>query len=117
MPEGGSNKSEMGGFSVEPRVVEEIAGVAAAQVEGVSALAGGLPGRLPLKGARGTVAAIDDDCIKIDVHIVVEYGPPLKDVAKKVQASVQEAVEAMVGRTVESVDVFVDAVKFPSGSG
>lgn len=105
------DKFEFADFSVEPQVLEEIAAMAAGKVDGVSSLAGGLAGRR--KKSAGVTASRADDHIEIEVHLVAEYGRPLKEVARKVQSAVSEAVESMVGRPVATVHVFVEGLIFP----
>lgn len=107
-----SEKFEFSGFSVEPQVVEEIAGIAAAKVDGVTAISGGVGTRITKRGG-GVTATCVDDSIAIDVHIVAEYGVPLKKLATNVQAVVNEAIESMIGRPATTVDVFVDGITFP----
>lgn len=114
---GKGNKLEFGGFTVEQQVLEEIAAIAARKVDGVTSIADGFGARLARKGA-GVTAAKADDRIEIDVHLVAEYGRPLKELAGEVQGAVREGIGAMVGRPAVTVNVFVDGVTFPdAGKG
>jgi len=103
-------------FSVEPQVLEEIAGMAAGKVEGVAELAGGIGGRLA-KRTSGVTATRTGDSIGIEVHIVAEYGRPLKEVASGVQTAIAEAIRSMIGRPAATVDVFIDGLAFPPAEG
>jgi len=104
---------EFAGFSVEPQVLEEIAAIAAAKVEGVTGLAAGMGGRLA-KRTVGVTATSSDKAVEIHVHVVVAYGRPLKEVARQVQAGVGQALESMIGGANATVHVFVDGLTFPS---
>ncbi len=111
-----NERFEFGEFSVEPQVLEEIAQMAAGKVEGVADIAGGVGGRLA-KRSSGVTATRVDDSIGIEVHIVAEYGRPLKEVARRVQAAISEAIQSMIGRPAATVDVFIDGLAFPRTEG
>lgn len=102
-------------FSVEPQVLEEIAAIAALGVEGVTGLCGSSAQRLG-KRAAGVSATSEGDRIEIEVHVIAEYGRPLKELAKQLQATIGDAVKSMLSRPVTAVNVYVDGLTFPAGS-
>jgi uncharacterized alkaline shock family protein YloU len=113
-----SDEIRLEGLGVAPGVLDTIVKVAAEGVEGVAAV--GAPGLAGLvqNARKGTsAAAIDvtvdeDSALTVSVHIQVNYGSRLRDVAEGVQAVVSDALASQVGVTVRSVDVFVDALVF-----
>ncbi len=111
---GKGDRFEFEEFSVESRVLEEIAGLAAAKVRGVERLGGRITGRLSKKSGSGVVASSGDHHIDLDVHLIACYGRPLKETARDVQAAVKEAVESMTNKPVSAVNVFVDGIVFPA---
>ena len=52
----------------------------------------------------------NENKVKIDVNIIVEYGTRIPDVAFEIQNIVKKAVENMTGLGVEEVNVHVQGV-------
>ena len=60
--------------------------------------------------AKGIKVEIEDEKVKIDVNIIVEYGSRIPDVAFEIQNRVKKSVENMTGLKVEEVNVHVQGV-------
>jgi len=98
-------------------VVATIAGLAALETPGVTAMSGGiseglakrLSGRNAQKGVSVEVGQLE---AAIDLRIVVQYGIPIQEVGRKLQDNVREAVENMTGLRVVEVNVKVEGVAF-----
>ena len=109
-------KTENDGIKISDDVVAVIAGVAVSEVPGVSGMAGGFAGGISevFSGkknlAKGIKADINENSVKIDVNIIVEYGSRIPDVAFEIQNRVKKAVEGMTGLKVEEVNVHVQGV-------
>lgn len=109
-------KTENEGIKISNDVVAVIAGVAVSEVQGVSGMAGGFAGGITevLSGkknlAKGIKVDIEEEKVKIDVNIIVEYGSRIPDVAFEIQTRVKKAVENMTGFKVEEVNVHVQGV-------
>ena len=112
--------NEAEGIKISNDVIAVIAGVAASDVPGVAAMAGGLTGGLTeaLKGkknlAKGIKVEATDVVAKIDVNIIVEYGSRIPDVAFEIQNRVKKSVENMTGLKVTEVNVHVQGVNTES---
>ncbi len=112
--------NEAEGIKISNDVIAVIAGVAASDVPGVSAMAGGIAGGLTeaLKGkknlAKGIKVEATDTTAKIDVNIIVEYGSRIPDVAFEIQNRVKTSVENMTGLKVAEVNVHVQGVNTES---
>ena len=112
--------NEAEGIKISNDVIAVIAGVAASEVPGVSAMAGGLTGGLTeaLKGkknlAKGIKVEATEKIAKIDVNIIVEYGSRIPDVAFEIQNRVKKSVENMTGLKVTEVNVHVQGVNTES---
>ena len=97
-------------------VIAVIAGVAVSEVQGVASMAGGFAGGISevLSGkknlAKGIKVDKNENKVKIDVNIIVEYGTRIPDVAFEIQNRVKKAVENMTGLGVEEVNVHVQGV-------
>ena len=108
--------NEQEGIQISNDVIAVIAGVAVSEVSGVASMAGGFAGGISevLSGkknmAKGIKVDKNEDKIKIDVNIVVEYGTRIPDVAFEIQNRVKKAVENMTGINVEEVNVHVQGV-------
>lgn len=108
------------GFKVNSNVLELIAGLSATEVEGVASLAGGVISSitdwLGKKGSKGVEIATENGQIVIDIHLSFGYGYSIREVARKVQANVKDALENMTGLTVKAVNVFIEKVEFSESS-
>lgn len=98
-------------------VVATIAGIAAADIEGVAGMSGnmvsGLSQMLGKKQlTKGVKVEINDNEVAIDISIVVEYGRKIPEVAGAIQEAVTTAVGDMTGLTVTAVNVHVTGVQF-----
>jgi uncharacterized alkaline shock family protein YloU len=82
-------------------------------VESVEGAFVGTPGRVArvLPGRRSPVEwRIDGAAIRVSVELVAAYGRVLPELAAAVQEAVADALRAMTGLTVRSVDVTVGEV-------
>lgn len=102
------------GMTLGAGVLEKIVSVATRAVEGVSGVgAGGIAGLVQKAGGRDIEVGVDETGgITVSVHIHVRHGRPLREVAAEVQSAVAEAVSGQIGRDVDRVDVYVDAIAF-----
>lgn len=104
------------GIKISNDVIAVIAGVSVSEVDGVYGMAGGFAGGITevLKGkknlAKGIKVEVENDKVKIDVNIIVEYGARIPDVAFGIQNKVKDSVENMTGLEVEEVNVHVQGV-------
>lgn len=112
-----SEEITLDGIEIAPGVLETIAQIAAESVEGVSGIVastGGLAGLVPKGPARGVIVEVKEGgALAASIHISALYGRPLREVATSVQRAVTDALLTHTGKTVASVDVFVDDVVFP----
>ena len=60
--------------------------------------------------AKGIKVDKEENKVKIDVNIIVEYGTIIPDIAFEIQNRVKTSVENMTGLTVEEVNVHVQGV-------
>ena len=108
------------GIEISGDVIAVIAGVAVSEVQGVASMSGGFAGGITevLSGkknlAKGIKVDKEDEKVKIDVNIIVEYGSRIPDVAFEIQNRVKKSVEGMTGLKVEEVNVHVQGVNTDS---
>lgn len=114
-----SDQIEVGDLTLAPGVLETIVTLAAREVEGVSSLCGDTQGLAGLaqkamnkQAATSVEVSTDGEKLSASLHIEVEYGKSLREVAAAVQEAVADAVTHQVGAEIDSVDVFVDGIHF-----
>ena len=108
--------SELGNIRIADDVVKTIAAKAAADVEGVYKLAGGvvdevskmLGKKRPTNGVKVEVGEVE---CSIEVYLVIKYGYKIPEVAEEVQKAVLEEVSNLTGLKVVEVNVYVQNVR------
>ncbi len=114
--------TELGEVKIADEVVSIIAGIAAADIQGVASMSGGIGGGIAeVLGRRnlskGVKVEVGTEETKLDIFIIVHYGERIPDVAWNIQESVKKAVEDMTGLKVSHVNVHVQGIKFPQEEG
>ena len=112
-----SRQEELGSVNISEEVLAVIAGVAAMEVDGVSALGTTLTNDVAALVTRKSVAKgvhleVEGEAVMVDVTILVKYGYVVPEVAKNVQDAIQNAVMNTSGLDVAGVNVTVSGVTF-----
>lgn len=102
-------------IKISNETIATYAGIAISEVSGVYGMAGTFAGITEaISGkknfAKGIKVDVEDEKVKIDVNIIVEYGARIPDVAFDIQTRVKKSVEAMTGLKVLEVNVNVQGV-------
>src|SRR5437899_9207952 len=106
-----TRSASLGRIEVAPQVVASIAGHAANECYGIVAMAArglrdGIGERLQRENLhRGVDVKVEDDGIRIQLWVVVEYGVRITEVAHSLQNAVRYQVEKALGIPVNTVDV------------
>jgi uncharacterized alkaline shock family protein YloU len=113
--------TSIGAVRIANDVVATIAGLAAADVEGIAGMSGGVAGGIAEMLGRknltkGVKVEVGDSDASVDIFCIVEYGISITAVASNVQNKVKNAVESMTGLAVNAVNVHVQGVTFPQGN-
>lgn len=58
----------------------------------------------------------DNREVNIDLHIIVEYGVRIPDVAWRLQEAIKQSVETMTGLNVNEINIHVQGVSFEKES-
>lgn len=99
-------------------VIGIIAGLAAAEVDGVSGMSLGFVDGINQiiggnkKYSKGVKITLDGKDVVIDLYVIVKYGVRIPDIAFSIQNSVKTSVESMTGLNVKSVNINVQGVTF-----
>lgn len=112
-----SCKDENGSINISEEVISAMVREAVTEVDGVSAISSSAGGELAelfgLKsGTKGVTVEIIEDTVKVDIIILVRYGCNIVNVAKDVQNSVSEVVQAVTGIEKAEINVHVSGVAF-----
>jgi uncharacterized alkaline shock family protein YloU len=116
-----SGPVRLGKIAVAPHAIATIAGRAVAQCYGVVGIAaprarfGRVELLAPEQYSHGVVVRFADDHITIDVHVVLEYGLRITEIAHNIMESVKFAVERPLGLRVVRVNVHVLALRVDGG--
>ena len=114
----GTNVEIANNLTISEDVIGIIAGIAAAEVEGVSGMTLGLVDGINQilgsnkKYSKGVKIELNGNNVVIDLFVIVRYGVRIPDVAFSIQNSVKTQVETMTGLNVESVNINVQGVTF-----
>lgn len=109
-------EDEQGSIRVSDDVIAVIAATAAKETEGVHSLSPvtatpDLADFFAKKGVpKGIRVAINGNACTVDVHLLIQAGAVVTEVAQNVQLNVKNAVESMVGMSVTASNVFVAGV-------
>jgi uncharacterized alkaline shock family protein YloU len=108
------NSSELGRVAITGDAVAQIVGLTAAECYGVvGTTTSGRLGRLLTRDrtTRGIEISGDERGLSIALHLVVEHGLNLAEVASTVRNRVTYEVGRMTGLEISAVEVHIDAVK------
>jgi uncharacterized alkaline shock family protein YloU len=106
-------KPTNGQITIAPEVLETIARLTTLAIPGVVRLAP-TPGVRHLLRHSGVIIAVVDHRVQVELHVVAEPNVQMLDLGHKIQAEVTRAIHDMVGMEVESVEVHIEDVAFPS---
>ena len=101
--------SPLGRITIASGAIAQIVGETARECYGVVAMAG--PKWLPERARKGIEIARAGEEVTIDLHVVVEYGLNLAEVAASVRNRVSYELERLTGLPVRAVEVHVDDVR------
>jgi uncharacterized alkaline shock family protein YloU len=94
-----------GQASISTEILARYAADAAKEVDGVRGLADS-----PLPRKNAVRVSGDDGAVRVELHLVTEWGVSIPAVGKRVQERVREYLRSMADVEPVSVEVVVDAV-------
>ena len=105
------------GIGISKNVVSTVVSLAARRVAGVASVGGNdIASSLisvftsrSLAPEQAVESSVEDDRLKLVVHIAAFYGYPFT----KLAADVREAVAEQIGVEVAAIDVYIDSLVFP----
>lgn len=113
----GKMSTEMGDIVIDRDVLAKYAGTATTDCIGIVGMAAvnvkdGVTKLLKRENAaRGVNIVVNDNRIKIELHVIVAYGVSIRAVAQNVLESVRYKIEEYTGLNVEKINVIVEGVR------
>ena len=106
----------LGKVEIAPEVIEVIAGIAAAEVEGVAAMRGNFATDVVEKlgkknHGKGVKVELANEDIIVDLYVVMYFGV-IPVVAQKIQDNIRQALFTMTGLEPKEVNVHIVGVTF-----
>jgi uncharacterized alkaline shock family protein YloU len=101
--------SPLGSITISSGAIAHIVGETSRECYGVVAMAG--PKWLPDRPTRGIEIGRDGEGLSIELHVVVEYGLNLAEVASTIRNRVGYEVGRLTGLSVRSVEVHIEDVR------
>ena len=110
-----TNAEKIGNVKISEEVVAIIAGIATSEIKGVAGMAGTIAGGIAeLLGrknmSKGVKVELTDTDVSVDLHIIVEYGARVPEIAWETQEKVKKSIESMTGLNVVNVYIYVEGV-------
>jgi uncharacterized alkaline shock family protein YloU len=99
----------LGRITIANAAIEHIVAETVRECYGVVGMAG--PKWLPERVRKGIDVHRDDEEVTIDLHVVVEYGLNLAEVASTIRNRVSYEVGRLTGLPIRAVEVHIDDVR------
>lgn len=104
-----------GTVNIADDVIGVIASIATAEIEGIKSLTGTISEEMMEKIGKknfhkGVEVIMHEEQAVVSLHINVDYGTKIHEVAKLVQENVKVAIESMTGIKVSAVNIMVENI-------
>ncbi len=104
---------DYGKVTFADEVIAIIAGLAAMEIPGVSAMSSGIVEKLGKKNlSRGVKVEVGEKEAAIDLYLIVDYGVRIPDISWNIQENVKKTVETMTGLHVIEVNIHIQGIDF-----
>ena len=103
----------IGKTTIAPQVLETIARLTTLAVPGVARIASP-PGVRRLLRQDGVELEVVGNSVRVKLYVVTEPQSSMLSVGRQIQAEVTRAIQDIVGMEVESVDVYIEDVAYPT---
>lgn len=113
-----TSQQQLGTINISPGTIGTVAGIATMQCFGVVGMASrnlqdGISELLTGKDnlTKGIEVIIDEDQVRVDLYIIVEYGVRIQEVARNVIENVHYAIKNQLGLEFLKINVIVQSVR------
>lgn len=117
-----SEDTSLGRVEIAPEVIEVIAGIAAAEVDGLYAMRGnftsGVVERFGKKShSKGVKVELTDNGILIDLFVVLNFGTSIPEVAQNLQSNIRQTLKNMTALEIDEINVHVVGIQMDGKEG
>lgn len=107
-----SEDTSLGKVEIAPEVIEVIAGLAAAEVDGLYAMRGNFASGVAERFGKqthnkGVKVELVDDGIDIDVYCILNFGTSIPKVAEKLQTKIRQTLKSMTMLDISEINIHV----------
>ncbi len=112
--------NERGTITITNEAIASVAGLAATECYGVVGMAiknvkDGIVQLLKKTSlSKGVVIHLEENTVRIDLHIIVEYGTNIPAIAETISSTVKYKVEDATGLEVKGINIFVEGIRVDS---
>ena len=113
-----ASQQQLGTINISPSTIATVAGIVTMQCFGVVGMASrnlqdGISELLTGKDnlTKGIEVIVNEDQVRIDLYIIVEYGVRIQEVARNVIENVRYAIENQLGLEFLKINVIVQSVR------
>lgn len=106
----------IGSVKIADDVVARIAGLAATEVEGVTAMAGNITAEALAKSkniSKGVKVSVNGSKVAADLSLLMGYGYNIPETCEQVQSRVRSAIGNMTGLDVTDVNIRIAGITMP----
>lgn len=110
-----------GTIKIADEAVATIASMAAAQIDGVAGMSGGMAAGITEKlgkknVAKGVKVEVNGFTVALDLFIYAQFGVKIPQLAHEIQNEVRTAVENMTGLQVKAVNIHIQGISFAANA-
>ncbi|MCG3418741.1 Asp23/Gls24 family envelope stress response protein [Oceanobacillus sp. M65] len=111
-----SDDTSLGGVEIAPEVIEVIAGIAAAETEGLYAMRGnfasGVAERFGKKAhSKGVKVELTESGILIDLYVILHFGVSIPQVAQNLQTNIRQTLKNMTALEIDEINIHVVGIQ------
>lgn len=114
-----SENNELGNVEIAPEVIEVITGIAASEVNGLSSMRGNFATGVVEKfggisHSKGVKVELTEEGILIDLHVVLDFGVSIPEVAQELQTNIRQSLKNMTGLGIAEINIHVVGIQMDS---
>lgn len=117
-----SEDTSLGKVEIAPEVIEVIAGLAAAEVDGLYAMRGNFATGVAERFGKqthnkGVKVELGNNGIDIDVYCILNFGASIPKVAEKLQTKIRQTLKSMTMLDISEINIHVVGINMDEKEG
>lgn len=111
----GTEEDNLGVVNISDDVISTVVGMTLSEIKGIYASGSNFGNIAEIFSGKknvgkGVKVSVDGTQVSMDLHVIVEYGVRIPDVAWQAQEKVKEAVESITGLLVDKINIHVEGI-------